>query len=67
MYQNLNMLSPPTVRVLISTRILFSGLLFQQFFHKQLTTKQWLALCLLVVGCTAEQLGSFNMQGGIVY
>jgi UDP-sugar transporter A1/2/3 len=66
-FKNIQLLSAPTYRVLINIRILYSGLLLQAFFGKRLTPLQWVALVLLLLGCTTEQLGSFNLaQGGVL-
>ena len=66
-FVNINQLSVPTYRVLINSRIIFSGILLQIFFHKKLSGKQWVALLLLILGCTTEQLGSFSLEeGGVV-
>eukprot|EP01006_Ploeotia_vitrea_P003124 TRINITY_DN11113_c0_g1_i1.p1 TRINITY_DN11113_c0_g1~~TRINITY_DN11113_c0_g1_i1.p1 ORF type:complete len:382 (-),score=189.32 TRINITY_DN11113_c0_g1_i1:67-1158(-) len=63
-FVNLRVMSPSTYRVLINIRIIFSGLLFQQFFDKRLSPKQWVALVLLIIGCGVEQLGSFSADVG---
>jgi len=63
-YMNLQLLDPPTYRVLINTRIIFSGVLLFAIFNKSLSSLQWFALVLLMIGCTTEQLGSFNLENG---
>jgi len=67
MFINLRLVAVPTYRVLINARVVFSGLLLQRFFHKKLTHLQWVALGILILGCTLEQLGSFSLeQGGLL-
>ncbi len=63
---NLRMLEPATYRMLINVRVLTTGLFLQFFFSKRLAPKQWGGLCLLVVGCVVEQMGSFHLSDGIV-
>jgi drug/metabolite transporter (DMT)-like permease len=63
-FVNIRMLSVPTYRVLINSRVIFSGLLLNTFFNKRLRPLQWLSLAMLIIGCTTEQLGSFSLEGG---
>ena len=54
-----------TYRTLINIRVLLTGLFMQYFFQKQLTPKQWTGLCLLLLGCVIEQMGSFHLSDGL--
>jgi hypothetical protein len=62
---NQKLLEPATYRLLINTKIISSGLLFQYFFNKKLGTKQWFALVLLVLGCVVEQTGNISLKTDI--
>ena len=63
---NLRLLEPGTYRVLINSRIIFSGLLLQWFFQIQLSRRQWMGIALLVSACIVEQSGSFQVDAGMV-
>jgi drug/metabolite transporter (DMT)-like permease len=65
-YFNLRLVTGPTYRIIISTKVMWSGWLMQWAFNTPLSGKQWLALLLLIVGCGLEQLGSFNLDTGIL-
>jgi len=63
-YVNLGMVSPATYRIIISTKVLWSGLMLQLVFGTTLSKMQWFALLLLIFGCGLEQLGSFKYDTG---
>lgn len=56
LYYNLSYFDPVSYRVLINNRILWSGLLFQVFFRKQLGLQKWLGLAILLISCVVNQL-----------
>lgn len=54
-FLNLTFFDPVSYRVLINIRILWSGVLFQIFFSKQLGLMKWLGLVTLMFGCAVNQ------------
>jgi hypothetical protein len=46
---------------------MWSGWLMQMAFNTPLSGKQWFALVLLIFGCGLEQLGSFNLDTGMLH
>jgi len=66
-FVNLVFFDPVSYRVLINMRILWSGLLFQLFFKKQLGLWKWIALVLLMIGCAVNQFDSnLNLSVGLI-
>lgn len=55
-FLNLRFFDPVSYRVLINMRVLFSGVLFQIIFSRQLGLLKWIALVLLMVACAVNQL-----------
>ena len=65
MFYNLRLVSPPTYRLLINLKVLFSGLLLQGLIGTKLSKRQWAGLCILVLACGVEQMDSFDMETGM--
>ena len=63
-FYNLRLVTPPTYRLLINLKVLFSGLMLQTLIKTKLTKRQWGGLCLLVVACGVEQWDSFDLNTG---
>ena len=63
-FYNLRLVSPPTYRLLINLKVLFSGLLLQGLIGTKLSKRQWLGLCILVMACGVEQWDSFDVNTG---
>lgn len=67
-FLNLVYFDPVSYRVLINMRILWSGVLFQIFFNKQLGARKWFALTLLMIGCAINQIGEgFTFETNLWY
>lgn len=64
-FYNLNLVSPPTYRLLINLKVLFSGLMLQFLIGTKLSRRQWLGLVLLVLACGVEQWDSFDYNTGL--
>lgn len=64
-FYNLRLVSPPTYRLLINLKVLFSGLLLQGLIGTKLSRRQWLGLVILVMACGIEQWDSFDIHTGI--
>ena len=65
-YVNMTLVTPATYRVLINSKVLFSGGLLQLFFAVYLSNRQWVGLLLLVIACCIEQFGSFDYTLGMI-
>ncbi len=52
MFINLTNFNPPTYRILINLRILWSGLLASTFLKHSIGLRKWIALILLMFGCS---------------
>eukprot|EP00759_Apiculatamorpha_spiralis_P040354 PhF_6_TR38953/c0_g1_i1/m.58290 len=53
---NLRLFDPGTYQVFMQTRVLFTGILFSWVLQKHLTTRKWVALCVLTVGVALKHL-----------
>jgi len=62
---SLDLVEPATYRVILTSKIFWSGLLLQ-CIGIRLSRRQWLALVLLFVACTIEQFGSFSLDTGFI-
>merc|ERR1712215_365301 len=65
LYNNLSFLSlsyfdPTTYFMFMQIRLLLTGVIYQVLFKKTLSSKQWLSLALLTVGCMVHAAGSAN-------
>eukprot|EP00474_Spongospora_subterranea_P010839 CRZ11297.1 hypothetical protein [Spongospora subterranea] len=65
-FVNLRLMDPATYRVLVNSRIIFSGVLLQYFFKRLLSVRQWLALLLLLFACVVEQSDTFALDSSPV-
>jgi len=65
-FYNLRLVTPPTYRLLINLKVLFSGLMLQLLIKTRLSKRQWLGLCLLVTACGVEQWDSFDVHTGFL-
>lgn len=54
-FVNLSTFDPTTYYLLLQLRVVITGVLFQVFFKKSLSRKQWFSLCLLTAGCMLKQ------------
>jgi hypothetical protein len=62
---NLEWVSAPTYRVMITSKVIYSGVLLPFFIPEDVMSKRkWAGLILLFLGCCVEQLGSFEMGKG---
>jgi len=62
LYNNLSFLSltyfnPTTYFMFMQIRLLLTGVIYQIFFRKQLSVKQWISLLILTVGCIVHAGG----------
>jgi len=72
-YNNLSFLSlakfdPTTYYLLLQFRVVVTGVIYQWLFSKQLSSRQWLSLALLTIGCILKEmkkLASLNHQSAI--
>lgn len=55
-FVNLSFFDPTTYYLLLQFRIVITAILFQFIFKKQLSSKQWLSLVILTVGCMLKQV-----------
>lgn len=60
----LKLVEPATFRILINSKVMISGMMLQVFFNQRLSSRQWVGIFLLFVGCGIEQIGSFNFDTG---
>lgn len=65
-FYNLRLVSPPTYRLLINLKVLFSGLLLQGLVGTRLSRRQWIGLVILVAACGVEQWDSFDYNTGLM-
>lgn len=63
---NLELVEPATYRVMITSKVLYSGIFLQYFFSTKLSSRQWYALVLLFLACVVEQIGSFKLDTGLL-
>jgi drug/metabolite transporter (DMT)-like permease len=64
-FYNLQLVQPGTYRLMITAKVLYSGLLLNWFFPScRLKNRQWVGLFLLFVACAVEQVGSFQFDTG---
>ena len=61
---NLKLVQPATFRLLINLKVLFSGVLLYVIIGQRLSSRQWLALVILVLACGVEQMDSFDVHTG---
>ncbi|XP_037072885.1 UDP-galactose transporter senju-like [Pollicipes pollicipes] len=57
-FTNLAAFDPTTYFLLLQLRVVVTGVTFQVLFKKKLTSRQWLSLLLLTVGCIIKQLNT---------
>jgi len=67
LYNNLSFLSlskfdPTTYFMFMQIRLLLTGLIYQILFRKPLSSKQWISLLILTVGCMVHAAGSGSGQ-----
>ncbi|XP_043277666.1 UDP-galactose transporter senju [Venturia canescens] len=55
-FVNLAVFDPTTYYLLLQFRVVMTGIIFQFVFNKRLSTKQWLSLVLLTLGCMMKNL-----------
>ncbi|XP_011500395.1 PREDICTED: CMP-sialic acid transporter 1 [Ceratosolen solmsi marchali] len=55
-FVNLAAFDPPTYFLLLQLRVVITGIIFQIVFKKKLSSKQWIALILLTLGCMIKHL-----------
>ncbi|XP_058799321.1 UDP-galactose transporter senju [Phymastichus coffea] len=55
-FVNLAAFDPPTYFLLLQLRVVVTGIIFQLVFKQKLSTKQWLSLVLLTLGCMIKHL-----------
>ncbi|XP_001604828.1 UDP-galactose transporter senju [Nasonia vitripennis] len=55
-FVNLAAFDPPTYFLLLQLRVVVTGIIFQVVFKKKLSTKQWISLVLLTLGCMIKHL-----------
>ncbi|XP_012281061.1 UDP-galactose transporter senju [Orussus abietinus] len=58
-FVNLAVFDPTTYYLLLQFRVVITGIVFQMVFKKTLSTRQWISLILLTVGCMVKQ---FNVN-----
>jgi len=62
-FYSLTIADPGTYRILLNLRILFTGILSQLFLKDtKLNLRKWIALVLLVIGCTVIKWGNFALS-----
>jgi len=69
LYNNLSFLSltyfnPTTYFMFMQIRLLLTGVIYQIFFRKQLSVKQWISLLILTVGCMVHAGGVHAERSG---
>lgn len=65
-YVTMKIYDPATLTTLLNIKVLFTGVLIQLFFSKRLSTLQWGALCLLLLGCAiAQSQGSIKINDAL--
>jgi len=65
-FYNLQLVEPPTYRLLINSKVIWSGLLLHFFLGTKLNARKWFALVLLATACGVEQFSSFNIALGFL-
>lgn len=55
-FHNLAVFDPTSYFILLQFRVVITGVLFQIVFKKYLSSKQWMSLGLLTVGCMIKQI-----------
>ena len=66
-FVNLEWVSAPTYRVMITSKVIYSGILLPIFIPEDsMTKRKWAGLILLFLGCCVEQLGSFQVEKGMI-
>ncbi|CAG9798013.1 unnamed protein product [Chironomus riparius] len=63
-FHNLSVFDPTTYYLLLQFRVVITGILFQIIFKKYLTSRQWISLILLTLGCMIKQI-NFGDQEAI--
>jgi len=58
----LSYVDPTTYQVLVNLKIFTTGVLFRIFMGKELSSMQWAALVLLMIGCATSQLSTKTEQ-----
>ncbi|KAG8041881.1 hypothetical protein G9C98_007185 [Cotesia typhae] len=59
-FVNLAAFDPTTYYLLLQFRVVITGIIFQVVFKRQLSSKQWLSLVILTLGCMIKHL-DFNV------
>jgi len=65
-FYNLRLVTPPTYRLLINLKVVFSGVLLQVLIGTKLTQRKWIGIVLLLVACGVEQIDSFDFNTGLL-
>lgn len=55
-FTNLAIFDPTTYFMLMQSRLLMTGVIYQFLFKKKLSAKQWISLLILTMGCMLQQL-----------
>lgn len=63
-YLNLQAFDPGTYNVLMQTRIILTGLVWQALFAKRLNRNQWVAIASIGIGCMVKESSKLTAGGG---
>ncbi|XP_071962488.1 UDP-galactose transporter senju-like [Antedon mediterranea] len=61
-FVNLANFDPTTYHILLQSRIVVTGFIYQIFFAVNLNIKQWISLIILTLGCIIKQIDLLNIQ-----
>ena len=66
MYANLRVFDAPTYCVLLQSRIVMTGVIFQIIFKHMLSRLQWMSILILTVGCIVKQFKFDHLPTSII-
>ncbi|XP_033112223.1 UDP-galactose transporter senju-like [Anneissia japonica] len=61
-FVNLTNFDPTTYYILLQSRIVITGFIYQMFFSVRLNLKQWMSLVILTFGCIIKQVDLLNLH-----